>query len=81
MGGAVAAVEQGFVQREIEEAAFRWNEQIESGERVIVGVNRFVEDDEERRRAAPDRPGCRAAPARADRARAGGAERRGGGAR
>ena len=43
LGGAVAAVEQGFVQREIEEAAFRWNEQIESGERVIVGVNHFVE--------------------------------------
>ena len=47
MGGAVAAVEQGFVQHEIEEAAFRWNEQVESGERVIVGVNRFVEDDKE----------------------------------
>src|SRR5215208_154037 len=47
LGGAVAAVEQGFVQREIEEAAFRWNEQIESGERVIVGVNRFAEAEEE----------------------------------
>ena len=47
MGGAVAAIEQGFVQHEIEEAAFRWNEQIESGERAIVGVNRFVEDDKE----------------------------------
>ena len=47
MGGAVAAIEQGFVQHEIEEAAFRWNEQVESGERVIVGVNRFVEDDKE----------------------------------
>ena len=47
LGGAVAAVEQGFVQREIEDAAFRWNEQIESGERVIVGVNRFAEDEEE----------------------------------
>jgi methylmalonyl-CoA mutase N-terminal domain/subunit len=47
LGGAVAAIEQGFVQREIEEAAFRWNEQIESGERVIVGVNSFEEHDEE----------------------------------
>src|SRR5919201_1023588 len=47
LGGAVAAVEQGFVQREIEEAAFRANEQVESGEKVIVGVNRFVEDDVE----------------------------------
>ncbi len=47
LGGAVAAIEQGFVQREIEEAAFRWNEQVESGERVIVGVNRFSEHEEE----------------------------------
>jgi methylmalonyl-CoA mutase, N-terminal domain len=47
LGGAVAAVEAGFVQREIEEAAFRWNEEVESGERVIVGVNRYAEADEE----------------------------------
>src|SRR6266542_592903 len=33
LGGAVAAVEQGFVQREIEDSAFRWQEQVESGER------------------------------------------------
>jgi methylmalonyl-CoA mutase N-terminal domain/subunit len=46
LGGAVAAVEQGFVQREIEDAAFRWQEQVESGERVIVGVNRYKEADE-----------------------------------
>jgi methylmalonyl-CoA mutase, N-terminal domain len=47
LGGAVAAVEQGFVQREIEEAAFQWNRQVESGERVIVGVNAFTEAEEE----------------------------------
>src|SRR5215210_5986853 len=47
LGGAVAAVEQGWVQREIEDAAFRWNEQVESGERPIVGVNRFAEAEEE----------------------------------
>ncbi len=47
LGGAVAAVEQGFVQHEIEEAAFRWQEQVESGERVVVGVNRFTEQEEE----------------------------------
>jgi methylmalonyl-CoA mutase N-terminal domain/subunit len=47
VGGAVAAIEQGFVQREIEEAAFRTNQEVESGERVIVGVNRFAEGDEE----------------------------------
>ena len=69
LGGAVAAIEQGFVQREIEEAAFRCNEQVESGERVIVGVNRFVGARGGGGRAAPDRPRGRAAPARADGAR------------
>jgi methylmalonyl-CoA mutase, N-terminal domain len=43
LGGAVAAVEQGFVQHEIEEAAFRYAQEVESGERVIVGVNKFTE--------------------------------------
>src|SRR5947199_5416673 len=47
LGGAVAAVELGFVQNEIEQAAFRWQQQVESGERVIVGVNRFTEGEEE----------------------------------
>jgi methylmalonyl-CoA mutase, N-terminal domain len=47
LGGAVAAIEQGFVQDEIEQAAFRWQQEVESGERVIVGVNRFTEGDEE----------------------------------
>ncbi len=47
LGGAVAAIEAGWVQAEIEEAAYRFASQVESGERVIVGVNRFVEDDAE----------------------------------
>src|SRR5437660_7163517 len=47
LGGAVAAIEQGFVQDEIEQAAFRWQQEVESGERVIVGVNRFTEGEEE----------------------------------
>jgi methylmalonyl-CoA mutase N-terminal domain/subunit len=47
LGGAVAAVEQGFVQGEIEEAAFSYTAQVEAGERVIVGVNRFAEAEEE----------------------------------
>ena len=55
LGGAVAAVEAGFVQREIEEAAFRWNQQIESGERVIVGVNALHRRGRRARRAAADR--------------------------
>jgi len=47
LGGAVAAVEQGFVQGEIDEAAFRYSQEIESGERVIVGVNRYEETEPE----------------------------------
>ena len=43
----MAAIEQGFVQREIEDAAFRYTSEVESGERVIVGVNRFEERDAE----------------------------------
>src|SRR2546423_720968 len=43
LGGAVAAVEQGFVQGEIDEAAFRYSQQVESGDQVIVGVNRYEE--------------------------------------
>ncbi|MBX5473424.1 MAG: methylmalonyl-CoA mutase [Thermoleophilia bacterium] len=48
LGGAVAAIEEGFVQDEIERAAFEWQRQVESGERVIVGVNRFQEEEAER---------------------------------
>ncbi len=47
LGGAVAAVERGFQQREIEEAAYAFEQQVEAGERVVVGVNRYAEDDEE----------------------------------
>ena len=48
LGGAVAAIEQGFVQAEIEASAFRYQTEIEAGERVVVGVNRFAEDEAER---------------------------------
>ena len=48
LGGAVDAIEQGFVQSEIEQAAFDWQQQVERGERVIVGVNRYQEDEPER---------------------------------
>jgi methylmalonyl-CoA mutase N-terminal domain/subunit len=48
LGGAVAAIEHGFVQAEIEASAFRHQAAVESGERVVVGVNRFTEDDGER---------------------------------
>jgi methylmalonyl-CoA mutase, N-terminal domain len=47
LGGAVEAIEQGFTQREIEEAAFEHERQVAGGEKVVVGVNRFQEGDEE----------------------------------
>src|SRR5712675_565975 len=48
LGGAVAAIERGFVQSEIEQSAFEWQQQVEQGERVIVGVNRFTEAETEK---------------------------------
>ena len=47
LGGTVAALEAGFVQDEIEQAAFRWQQEVEADERVIVGANRFREGEEE----------------------------------
>jgi methylmalonyl-CoA mutase N-terminal domain/subunit len=41
LGGALKAIEAGFIQREIQEAAYAYQRGIESGERVVVGVNRF----------------------------------------
>ncbi len=48
LGGAVAAIEQEWVQREIEESAFRYTQEVEANERVIVGVNRYAEAEEGR---------------------------------
>ena len=48
MGGAVAAIEQGFVQREIGASAYRYQQEIEKGERVVVGLNRFQVKGEEK---------------------------------
>ena len=46
MGGMVRAVEQGYPQREIAESAYRYQREIESGERAIVGVNAFATEQE-----------------------------------
>jgi len=46
-GGAVAAIEQGFQKLEIEKSAYEVAKEIDSGERVVVGVNRFALDEEE----------------------------------
>jgi methylmalonyl-CoA mutase, N-terminal domain len=41
MGGSVSAIEQGFLQEAIAEAAYEYQQKIESGEKIIVGVNKF----------------------------------------
>ena len=46
MGGSVAAIESGYMQAEIQESAVRQQQEIETGERVIVGVNRFRSSEE-----------------------------------
>jgi methylmalonyl-CoA mutase N-terminal domain/subunit len=45
MGGAVAAIEKGFMQREITESAYRFQKEVEAKKRVIVGVNDFASDE------------------------------------
>ena len=47
LGGAVAAIEAGFQKREIESSAYRIAQEIDSGSRVVVGVNRYTLDEEE----------------------------------
>ncbi|HWB86698.1 MAG TPA: methylmalonyl-CoA mutase family protein [Bryobacteraceae bacterium] len=45
MGGALRAIESGFIQSEIQNAAYEYQRAVEAGERVIVGVNRFQMDE------------------------------------
>jgi methylmalonyl-CoA mutase N-terminal domain/subunit len=45
LGGVVPAIEKGFFQHEIARAAYRYQQEIDSGERGIVGVNKYVEED------------------------------------
>ena len=45
MGGTLAAIEQGFVQKEIQNSAYRFQREIESGERVYVGINKYTMEE------------------------------------
>jgi methylmalonyl-CoA mutase N-terminal domain/subunit len=47
MGGMIAAIEQGFPQREIADASYRYQREVETGDKIIVGVNAFTSGDEE----------------------------------
>ena len=48
LGGMVAAIEKGYVQKEIQDAAYKYQREIESGERVLVGVNKYAVKEEGR---------------------------------
>ncbi|HEY2309987.1 MAG TPA: methylmalonyl-CoA mutase family protein [Gaiellaceae bacterium] len=47
LGGVIPAIEQNFMQREIAEASFRYQSEVERGERIVVGVNRYEMEDEQ----------------------------------
>jgi methylmalonyl-CoA mutase N-terminal domain/subunit len=47
LGGVIPAIEQNFQQREIAEASFRYQSEVERGERVVVGVNRYEQEEEQ----------------------------------
>jgi methylmalonyl-CoA mutase, N-terminal domain len=57
MGGAVAAIEAGYQQEEIEQAAYAYTKAIDDGRKVIVGVNKFVDQQSTSAEAFPSDPG------------------------
>ena len=63
LGGMVEAIKTGFPQREIADAAFRYQREVDSSERIVVGVNEYRARRGVRARDPPPRPGGRAPPA------------------
>jgi methylmalonyl-CoA mutase N-terminal domain/subunit len=49
LGGMVEAIEKGYVQKQIQDSAYKYQKQIENEERIIVGLNKFVTEEEPRR--------------------------------
>ena len=47
MGGAIKAVENGYIQKEIQDAAYEYHQEVESKERIVVGVNDFIDKEEQ----------------------------------
>ncbi|MBY0359296.1 MAG: methylmalonyl-CoA mutase [Candidatus Obscuribacterales bacterium] len=47
MGGATAAIENGFIQKEIQESAYQYHQEIENGNQIVVGINKFIDKKEE----------------------------------
>lgn len=46
MGGTLAAIEKGFIQKEIQQSAYRFQNEIENGERIYVGINKYTMEDQ-----------------------------------
>lgn len=46
MGGVINAIEAGYIQTEIQKSAYRFNQELEKSERIVVGLNKFVENEE-----------------------------------
>src|SRR5438552_17044835 len=46
MGGMVEAVDRGFPQREITEASFQFQQQVEEGEKIVVGINKYATSEQ-----------------------------------
>jgi methylmalonyl-CoA mutase N-terminal domain/subunit len=46
LGGTLRAVESGWVQQQIQQAAYQWQRKVDSGEAIVVGVNKFTSEDE-----------------------------------
>ncbi|MFA3782355.1 methylmalonyl-CoA mutase [Melioribacteraceae bacterium 4301-Me] len=44
LGGVINAIESGYIQTEIQKSAYKFNRELESGERIVVGVNKFIEE-------------------------------------
>jgi methylmalonyl-CoA mutase, N-terminal domain len=61
IGGAAAAIEQGFVQKEIQDSAYRYQKEIERNERIVVGLNRFQVEEEKPTNLLRVDPGVRIA--------------------
>ena len=64
IGGSLAAIETGYMQRQITESAYRYQRRVEQGEQIVVGVNRFTAQE---KRLDPDPPGGRRGPGPAGR--------------
>ncbi len=47
MGGATAAIENGYIQKEIQESAYKYHQEVESKDRIVVGVNDFIDTQHE----------------------------------